>query len=65
MFNSIDPSAGCWGKKNASSEAINFSAIIASEKKQKTMVQKETKKLETKPLHLTQVIQFLKSYFQN
>lgn len=44
-------------------EAASFSSIIASEKKEKTSViqekisvMKETKKIEMKPLHFTQVI---------
>lgn len=51
----------CWGG-NKSAEPISFSAIMASEKKHKivekeykTVLKKETKKIESKSLQLTQV----------
>lgn len=51
-----------WGM-NDRVEAVSFSSIIALEKevktsviKEKTSVIKETKKIEMKPLHFTQVV---------
>ncbi|XKL59654.1 hypothetical protein PGB90_000670 [Kerria lacca] len=44
-----------WGMKNRSEQTISFSAIMESEMKQKTVLKKETKRIETKSLHLTQI----------
>lgn len=47
--------------KNRSEQTISFSAIMESEMKQKTVLKKETKRIETKSLHLTQVFYYKKN----